>query len=205
MERVIIDCPQCEPEWFTARLGRATASNFATVMASGRGGGESKTRRKYMLQLIGEMLTGEKAESYTNGHMDRGHIMEIEARELYELTTMQVVDQVGFVQLGERIGGSPDGLIGNDGSIEIKSALPHIHLETLLSDRVPTEHIAQCQGVLWVCDREWLDFISYWSGLPMFVKRIYRDKEYITKIRLAVDVFLSEMDGLTEKIKKIGG
>jgi hypothetical protein len=204
MNRVICDMEQGADAWFAARLGRVTCSQLSTVMASGRGGGESKTRRKYMLQLIGEILTGEKAESYSNGHMDRGHIMEIEARDLYQLTTGNEVNQVGFVQLGDHVGGSPDGLVGDKGAIEIKSALPHIHLETLLRGEVPTEHIPQCQGLLYVLDREWIDFISYWPSLPIFIKRVQRDSAVITKIRVAIDSFMEELVDITEQIKRIG-
>lgn len=204
MNRVICDMEQGSEEWFAARLGRVTCSQFSTVMALGRGGGESKTRRKYMLQLIGEKLTGNKAESYGNGHMDRGHVMEIEARDLYQLTTGYEVQQVGFVQFGDWLGGSPDGLVNLDGAIEIKSALPHIHLETLLQDRVPPEHIAQCQGNLWVSDREWIDFISYWPALPVFIKRVHRDEGYIDKIRTSVKLFLEEMNEIIKKLDKLG-
>jgi hypothetical protein len=204
MNRIVCDMEQGTPEWFAARLGRVTCSQLSTVMASGRGGGESKTRRKYMLQLIGEILTGEKAGSYSNGHMDRGHIMEIEARDLYQLTTGNEVNQVGFVQLGDHVGGSPDGLVGDRGAIEIKSAEPHIHLETLLRGSVPTEHIPQCQGLLYVLDREWIDFISYWPSLPIFIKRVQRDSAVITKIRVAIDSFMEELVDITEQIKRIG-
>jgi len=205
MERIIYDqIEQGKPEWHTIRAGCVTASMFDTVMAKGRGGGESKTRRTYMLTLVGQRLTGEVIDGHTNAHMERGKEMEDSARQLYSLTCGAEVQQVGFIKLGDDIGASPDGLIGSDGDLEIKTKLPHLHLDCLLRDEVPAEHIKQIQGQLWVADREWCDFVSYWPGLPIFIKRVPRDGKVIAEIRQAVDVFISEMYDTMEMIKKIG-
>jgi hypothetical protein len=187
------------------RRGIVTASCFDAVMAKGKSGGESATRRKYMLTLIGERLTGETAESYSNGHMDRGKVMEEEARDLYSFATGSEVLPVGFIKLGDETGASPDGLIGAGGCLEIKTKLPALHLDCLLRGEVPTEHMKQIQGQLWVSDREWCDFVSYWPGLPIFIKRVNRDADFIAKIRLAVDEFLIELNETIEQIKNIGG
>lgn len=202
---ITFDMEQGSPEWFAIRCGVVTASCFSTVMASGKGNSPSKTRTKYLYQLAGERLTGEVAESYTNCHMERGKIMEEEARNLYCLLNDVDVSQVGFIKSCEDIGMSPDGLIGDNGLLEIKSKLPHLQIEVLLSGKVPPEHMAQIQGGLWVAEREWLDFVSYWPRLPLFVKRVYRDTEYITKIRREVDEFILELNETIERINKIGG
>jgi len=204
MQRTIVDVPQGSPEWFTARRGRVTASEFHTVMASGKGSSPSKTRRTYMFKLIGERITGECQESYTNAHMERGKAMEEEARAYYEMLNGPV-EQVGFIQLGDEIGGSPDFLVGDSGMGEIKTKLPHLQLEVLLSGKVPSEHIHQIQGGLWVADREWCNFVSYWPGMKTFIKRVYRDPKMIAEIRVAVDAFIEELHETMEQYNAIGG
>ncbi len=200
MELEIFDCIQGSPEWHLCRAGIPTASEFSTVMARGRGGGESITRRKYMLTLIGQRLTGKVEEGYTNGHMERGKEMEQEARDLYAMVADVEPQKVGFMRRGDA-GASPDSLIGNDGLLEIKTKLPHLQLECLLSDEVPSEHVAQVQGQLWISAREWLEFVSYWPGIRLFRKRVYRDEAYIARLKVAVDDFNSEMLELLEKVK----
>lgn len=198
----VIDCVQGSPEWFKARLGVVTASEFSTVLAKGVGGkGDSKERRKYMLKLIGEQMTGEVADSYSNAHMERGKVMEDEAHDYYVLVTDEVLQRVGFIRKG-RIGCSPDSLIGNSGMYEAKTKLPHLQLEVILRGELPPEHKAQCQGGLWVCEREWIDFHSYWPKMPSFIKRVYRDEEYIKTIEQAVKDFLEEMDQISDQIRK---
>ena len=195
----IIDCEQCSPEWYQARLGLVTASEFATVMAKGKNGGESRQRRTYMLKLIGEILTGEPSESYTNAHMERGKLMEEEARNYYAFMADIEPQHVGFLKRG-RTGCSPDSFIGSDGMHEIKTKLPHLHIDVMLADQLPPEHKAQCQGGLWVAEREWIDFQSYWPRLPPFIKRVYRDETYIKTLEQAVRDFIEEMDDLMQRV-----
>jgi hypothetical protein len=200
----IITCEQGSPEWIKARLGIPTASEFHTVMASGRGGAESKTRKTYMLKLVGEILTGEQMEGFTNHHMERGKLMEDEARNLYAFMRDVAPECVGFIRNGEK-GCSPDSLVDANGMVEIKTKLPHLQVDCLLSDRVPPEHVAQCQGALWVAEREWIDFVSYWPKLPLFVTRTYRDEEYIAKLAAAVDEFNDELAQMVERVRSLGG
>lgn len=199
----IIVCEQGTEAWLHARAGIPTASEFSTVMASGRGGGESKTRRTYMLKLAGEILTGEVAEGYSNVHMERGKVMEQEARDLYAFMTGEDPEQIGFIRSGDK-GCSPDSLVGSDGLLEIKSKLPHLHLEVLLRDEFPAEHKAQCQGALWVAEREWIDIAVYWPKLPLFVKRAYRDDQYIAGLSQAVDQFNEELQAIVAKVRAYG-
>lgn len=199
----IIDCEQGSPEWFSARAGIPTASEFDTVLAQGRNGGPSKTRRDYMYKLLGERLTGEpEPDRYTNAHMERGKVMEAEARNHYSL--LQDVDPtlVGFVRNG-RVGASPDSLICTNGLLEIKTKLPRLLLDVLMSDEVPSEHVAQIQGQIWVCEREWCDFVAYWPKLKPFIKRVYRDEKYIAALAAAVARFNDESDRLQEQYEKI--
>jgi len=185
----VFDFAQGSPEWFVARLGIPTASEFGAVKAKGEG----KTRRTYMMKLIGELMTGEPCEGFSNAHMERGKEMEPDARNLYAFHLDLEPVQVGFIRNGRK-GCSPDSLVGNNGMSEIKTKLPHLQAEVLLADRLPPEHLPQCQGNLWVAEREWIDFVSYWPKMPLFVKRVYRDEVYIKTLATEVDLFLAELD-----------
>lgn len=188
----VIDCVQGTPEWFAARAGIPTASRFSDVMAVGRGGAESKTRRTYMLKLAGEIITGEPMDSFSNVHTERGHEMEPEARNFYAFKHDVEPEMVGFIRSGNK-GASPDSLIGANGMLEIKTKLPHLLLDVLLRGNFPTDHLAQCQGQLWVAEREWVDLICYWPKMPPHIVRAYRDEEYIKQISAAVDQFNDEL------------
>lgn len=201
MELQIFNCEQGSESWFAARAGIPTASEFDTVMAKGKGGGESKTRRTYMLKLIGERLTQQPMWSYSNEHMERGKVMEEEARNLYSMVADLEPVQVGFLRRGDA-GCSPDSLVGNDGMLEIKTKLPHLQLDCILYDEFPSEHRAQCQGQLWIAQREWVDFVSYWPGLPLFSKRVFRDEDYIERLAEAVRAFNAEMDEVIAKVRQ---
>jgi hypothetical protein len=201
MELQIFDCEQGSPEWYACRLGIPTASEFDTVQAKGKGGGESKTRRTYMLKLIGERITGQPKYDYSNDHMGRGKEMEAEARDLYAMVADVEPVKVGFMRRGDA-GCSPDSLIGANGISEIKTKLAHLQLEVLLSDRLPPEHLPQTQGQLWIAEREWCDFVSYWPGLPLFIKRVHRDEDYIRNLAAAVQAFNDEMQELMTRVQQ---
>lgn len=196
----VFDCEQNSPEWFELRRGLITASEFHTVMAQGRGGGDAKTRREYMLKLMGERLTGDPMYRYRNDHMDRGHEQEAEARDMYVFLTDLEPKAVGFIKNGD-VGCSPDSLVGDDGILEIKTKLAHLQLDILLGETVPSSHMAQIQGQLWVAERQWCDFVAYCPRLPLFTKRVYRDERYIEGIKKSVDLFEREMATLLEKIQ----
>lgn len=196
----IFTCEQGTEEWFRARAGIPTASEFSTVMAKGKGGADSKTRATYMRKLAGEILTGEPMESFSNHHMERGKEMEAEARDLYAFMSDTDPEQIGFIRNGDK-GCSPDALIGSNGMAEIKTKLPHLQIDVLLCGDLPPEHRAQCQGALWVAEREWIDFVSYWPKLPLFVKRVHRDEEYISTLAAAVAQFNDELAALVERIR----
>ena len=199
----VIECDQGSPEWHAARLGIPTASMFATVMAKGKGGGESLTRAKYMRQLAGEIITGEPLTSFSNAHMERGKEMEDEARETYAFIKNVKPERVGFIRNGDK-GCSPDSLVGTDGATEIKTKLPDLQIEVLLRGECPPEHKAQCQGVLWVAERDWIDFTSYWPKMPLFVDRVRRDEEYIARMSDEVDRFNDELAALVERVRSYG-
>lgn len=203
MELEIFNCEQNSPEWYAARLGIPTSSEFKSICAKGRGGGDAKTRRTYMLKLAGEILTQQPMYNYTNDHMERGKDMEDEARQLYAMIADIEPVRVGFMRRGD-VGCSPDSLLGGDGLLEIKTKLPHLQIDCLISDRLPPEHEAQVYGQLWVTGRQWVDFVSYWPGLPLFRKRVERDERQIAAIKLEVEVFNKELRQLVEQIRNYG-
>lgn len=200
MSLEIIDCDQGSDAWFQARLGIPTASKFADCISKGRGSQPSKIRRKYMLELLGERMTGEIADGFSNRHTERGTAMEPDAREAYALITDYEPQQIGFIRNGEK-GCSPDSLIDSDGLLEIKTKLPHLHLDAMLKNELPPEHKPQVQGQIWTAEREWCDFMSYWPGLPPFIIRIYRDNKYIEEaLAPGVERFIEELLELEQKL-----
>lgn len=199
----IFDFGQGTPEWHQARAGIVTASNASKLLAGGAG----KTRLSYMYQLIGEVMTGEPVQVFAgNAHTERGHEMEPVARDLYRQRTGLEVVQTGFIRNHDDIGGagySPDGLVGNDGAIEIKSRLPHIQAELLDTGKVPSDALKQTQFGLFVSDREWCDYVSYWPGMPLFVKRVERDAKAMIDIRKALIDFYAEMNAKLTKLSEM--
>lgn len=196
----IHNCEQNTPEWLACRLGLPTASMFATILAKGRDGGASVTRKDYLYKLAGEVLTGEPMDNFTNGHMERGHEMEGAAREMYAFLHDAEPELVGFIS-NHGAGASPDSLVDSDGLLEIKTKLPNRHIEALLRDGIPPEHKAQCQGQLWIAEREWLDLVIYWPKLPLIVRRVTRDEPYIRDLAAAVENFNGELAEIVGRVR----
>lgn len=197
----VIDCVQGGDDWIAARIGKVTASNFAKVLARGEG----KVRDEYMRKVAGEIITGEQMSAYRNEAMDDGNAIEPEARSAYSMIAGVDVQQVGFVvhedgTLADRVGASPDGLIGNDGMVEIKRQAPHLLIDRIRYDSGDV-HMAQSQGNLWIAKREWIDLVVYYPKMPLYRKRIRRDENYIQRLRLAVEVFIEELDALVDKVR----
>ncbi|NVE89256.1 lambda exonuclease family protein [Vreelandella titanicae] len=192
----ILTMPQGSHEWLAARLGRVTMSELKALLVKGKGpSGLGTGAITYMHQLIGERMTGELAEPFQgNAHTKRGHELESVARALYrDMTGAPKPKEVGLI-LNHNVGYSPDSLIGRNGLLEIKTKLPKFQIEVLLNGEIPEEHVPQCQGGLWVSEREWIDFVSYWPGMPLFVKRAYRDEALIRTIAERVEAFHEEME-----------
>lgn len=192
----IFDHEQGTDAWFECRRGIPTASRFADVLAKGEG----RTRRRYLMDLASEIITGQIAESYSNGFMELGHEMEGEARRMYALMSDAEPQIVGFIRNGAK-GASPDSLLGTDGGLEIKTALGAIQIERLLRGSLPPEHRAQVQGSMWVAERPWWEFVSYAPGLPLLIVRVERDETYIAELAKAVDAFNEELDSVVASIR----
>ena len=186
-------------EWFTIRIGKVTASRVADVIAKTKTG-YSASRENYMAQLACERLTGQKGESFTNAAMQHGTETEPLARAAYEALHDVLVDEVGFVPHPtiEMAGASPDGMVGEDGLIEIKCPNTATHIETLLSQTVPGKYNTQMQFQMACTGRSWCDFVSFDNRLPaelqLFVKRVPRDNMYIRLMEDEIVKFLNELD-----------
>ena len=199
----IITCEQGTPEWYEARRGIPTASAFDCLMKRGKGGQPSATRRTYLLQLAGEILTGELPENFTSVYTERGKRLEGEARDLYAFIKDVEPEQVGFIRSGDK-GCSPDSLIGSDGMLEIKTKKPALLVDAILADQFLEEHKAQCQGGLWIAEREWIDLVCYWPGMPPVIHRAYRDEDYIKSLAEAVDAFNADLADAVERVRAYG-
>ncbi|KEZ78354.1 lambda exonuclease family protein [Salinisphaera hydrothermalis] len=192
----IIDCEQNSEQWSRERMGIPTASAFDKVISRGRADRPSETRRKYMLTLLGERLTGVLAENFDTPATDRGHHDEEFAAQDYAFRQNVKIETIGFMRRGN-VGVSPDRrIVGVSGLVEIKSKKPDLQLAVLFDDALPAEHKPQVQGALMVSGYDFVDFVSYCRDLPLFVKRIYRDEPYIDWLRDQVDQFNRELDAL---------
>lgn len=128
--------------------------------------------------------------------------MEDEARRLYAFLSDAKMERVGFIRNGNK-GCSPDCFVGVNGMLEIKTQRADLLVETHLDNVFPSEHIAQCQGNLWVAEREYIDLLVYWPKMTPFIRRAYRNESYIAKLASAVDQFNDELAELVEKLKRI--
>ena len=197
----IIECEQNSPEWFEARKGLVTASEFKTIIGIKKDAKDKKTRQTYMRKLAGELITGEPMPAgFQSAAMERGKIMEDEARDYYSLVKSVEPRRVGVVRDGIFMcGASPDSLIDEDGGLEIKTAEPHIQLERLESGELPPEHLFQVHGNIWVAKRKWWDFMSYWPKMPPLIVRVMRDEAICKQIEDAVVEFNKELYTIVNK------
>lgn len=197
---------QRSPEWCAARIGKATASRVADLMAKTKSG-YSASRANYAAELLCERLTGERAESFTSAAMAWGTDTEPQARAAYAFLTDADVVEVGFIDHPSipMFGASPDGLVGETGLVEIKCPNTATHIDTLLSETVPGKYITQMQVQMACTGRAWCDFVSFDPRLPadlqLWVKRVPRDDEAIRAIEAEVQAFLSELDAKVEALR----
>lgn len=194
----IINCIQNSPEWFAAKCGIPSASNFDKLLTAN--GTVSKQRTKYLYRLAGETITGMQEESYQNVAMLRGKELEAEGRQLYQLISGQEVKEVGFC-LAEGYGASPDGFVGENGLLEIKCPIMATHIGYLLENKLPIDYLQQIQGQLLVTNREWVDFMSYYPGIKPLIVRIKRDEIFLEILTKELKVFCKELKVIVKKIK----
>lgn len=191
---------QGSQEWLNDRLGHASASRFADILAISAKGVPLKAREDYMMQLVTERLYGRPTDSASSQAMQWGKDSEPLARAAYEIATGDIVSESDFVKHPTIpfVGCSPDGLIGTDGGYESKCpATSRIHVTTW-RDGMPREHAAQVQGCMWVTGRKYWQFVSYdpraSEPLRLYVQQIKRDDEYIKNLEIEVQKFLAEVE-----------
>ena len=199
---------QGSDQWFATRIGKVTASRVADVLAKTKSG-YSASRDNYMAQLVCERLTGQREEFFTSAAMQHGTDTEPLARLSYEVANNVLVDEVGFVPHPTiaMAGASPDGLVGDDGLLEIKCPNTATHIDTLLTQIVPSKYNTQMQFQMACTGRSWCDFVSFDNRLPeelqLFVKRVPRDDVFIKQTEDAIVKFLAELDDKIIKLMKV--
>ena len=195
-------------EWYLARLGKVTASRVADVMAKTKTG-YSTSRDNYMAQLICERLTGQRQESYSNAAMEWGTQTEPLARAAYEIHKSVLVEEVGLIDhpFLPMCGASPDGLVNDDGMVEIKCPNTATHFDTLLNGQMPSKYMPQVQWQMACANRLWVDFVSFDprapEGLQLFITRIDRDDKYILNMEAEVNKFLKELEQKINQLLEI--
>ncbi len=171
---------QGSEEWYALRCGILTASEMKHLVSPKQlKSANNDKSRSHMYELLAQRITNYVEPKYISDDMLRGSDDEIYARDLYDKKYAKT-QSVGFVtnsNLGFVMGCSPDGLVGNEGLIEIKSRSQKYQIETIINNEVPSDYIIQIQTALLVTERKWCDFISYCGGLPMYVKRVLPDAE----------------------------
>lgn len=189
---------QGSEEWRLARVGSLGASRVADAVAKTKSG-YGASRSNLMAELICERMTGQPAPTFINAAMQHGTETEPEARDAYCFYTGNAVDQVGLIRHPkiEQSHASPDGLIGEDGMLEIKCPQPAAHLETLLSQKIPEKYVTQMMWQLACSGRQWVDYVSYSPSFPenmrLFIKRLPRDDKRIAELESEIAAFLLEM------------
>lgn len=191
---VTLECEQGSEQWRLARCGVVTSSEFGKIVTTT--GTASSQAVAYRRKLLAEWLTGQPVDSLDGMRwVDRGKEKEPEARAYYEFVAGNNVDEVGLIYLDERrlISCSPDGLVGDDGGLEIKNPAPHTHLGYLIDAKLPTAYVAQVQGSLWVTGRQWWDFLSYRPDIEPLIVRVRRDEAYIAKLATCIEAFVAKL------------
>lgn len=190
---------QATPDWFAARCGKVTASRLGDLMAQTRSGWGA-SRANYRAELVAERLTGKKFEGYRNAAIDWGLEKEPDARDAYCFFRDVEVVEVGFIDHPSILmtGASPDGLVGDDGLVEIKCPNTATHIATLLEDDIAEKYSLQMQWQMACTGRAWCDFVSFDPRMPesmqFYCQRVQRNQTLIDRLSKEVTLFLKEVD-----------
>lgn len=207
------DCPQGGEDWFALRRGILTASNFKIIMREGKDGEDSKTRTDLLYSIAGERMSGITEENFKSAAMARGHEMEPMLRNYYKRTNFDaVVEQIGFARrtmvtpLGRKIvvGSSPDAKIGPRKGLEIKTLKPTLLIPRIKNGTFPTEHRAQIQGTMMVCDWDEMVLQLGYRGMPAPAFTIARDEAFIKLLREEIEKFDWELEKLVKDLMSRG-
>lgn len=196
----IYNFEQRTEDWYNVRKGKMTASNAETIIANGKG------LETYIYNLMAEYYSSAEKESYINADMQRGIDLEPEAKIEFQFYTGLDIKEIGCVELNEYILASPDGLIGEDGLIEIKCPNDSIYFKLLLSNNIKPEYIAQMQMQMYVTDRQYCYFVSYNPNFEksLYIKKINRDEEMIEKLKKGLERGTQLIKEIKENFRKVG-
>lgn len=199
---LVSNVEQGSEAWLIERAGRPTASNFKKIITST--GKPSTSLSTYAFELAGERLLGGPGINYTNEYMQRGNELEPEARELYEFISGNKVEQVGMCYRDEEklYSCSPDGLVSDDGGVEIKCPKLSTHVKYLHDNKCPADYVPQVQGTLFITGRDWWDFMSYYPDVKPLIVRVYPDLEFHEKLEEGLNKLLDKINKIMRKINE---
>lgn len=201
---IVLDCEQGSREWIEARLGIPTASMFSQIVTPS--GKLSASRGPYMGKLLAEWALGEPVDNFESEWMERGKFLEAEAFKYYGFVTESKPKKVGFVYKDEArmVGCSPDGLVSEIGTLELKCPSPGEHLTYLAGGVCPKKYVPQVQGEIWVTGALWGDFMSYHPGLPPFLKHVVPDPAYQDALDTHMPTFIEELLAGRDRLRELG-
>ena len=195
---IIHTFPQRTEEWYKVKRGKFSPSNFNKLKMSP----STQGYNDLINQIVYERLTGKSVEHYVTPDMERGTELEPEARESYEMETFNKVKEIGCYELDEWVCCSPDGIIGEDGMLEIKCPKWNTHLSYKLNGGIPDNYVWQMQGQMLIADKKWVDFYSYHPELEPHLFRFERDDKITTQIRQKLDKAIQEVQNRITKLKE---
>ncbi len=201
--QIIKNIEQGTKEWLSLKLGVASASNFNKIITSK--GEESDQLKGYALSLATDMFLINPEDGYKTESMIKGNTLEPLARQVYQEENLELVEQITMFKSDcGNFGYSPDGLVGNNGLIEIKNPDSKTHFKYIIENKVPSNYIPQLQGGLWVSEREWIDFVSYGCNFKekkLLIIRVYRDEKFISELARLAQKTIEIRDNLVKQFK----
>lgn len=195
---IIHNMEQRSEEWFAIKKGKLGASHAQAIQAQGKG------LDTYILELMAEYYSNGVTESYTNENMERGNELEAQARAIYELETGNEVQEVGFVEYDSYVGCSPDGLVGEDGLVEIKCPTNKVFFAYMLDGKIDTKYWWQMQMQMMVTGRKWCDYVVYNPNYDksIIIQRVEPDKEAFNKLFQGFELAKFSIDEIKKQLKE---
>jgi putative phage-type endonuclease len=197
--KIYKDINQGSPEWFEIRVGKVTASHAQAIGNNGKG------LDTYLLGVVSEMFSSAQKDQYSNEHTERGNELEPLARSMYELQENVEVEEIGFAEYNDFVGCSPDGLVGDDGMIEIKCPDDKTYFNLLMNENIDSSYIWQCQMNLLILEKKWCDLIFYNPNFEKSMKifRLKPDKEMFSRLKEGFAKAEKEIIRMISKYKEI--
>ncbi len=189
-------CKQGSLKWFKLKLGKLSASNAQVISADGAG------LVTLVYKTVAEILSGAREDTYVNPDMERGNEQEDTARSAYEMETGNMVKQVGFCELDEYVGASPDGLVADDGLFEVKCPKASNYVKLLHTKKIDTGYIWQMQMQMLVTDRKWVDYVVFHENFKdLIIIRVERDEKAIEKLWAGLGSGVSQIKQILKEVK----